>query len=606
MSEKLLYRYLNEQPTAADGSRSLRVSFSSEAPVLRRDESGEYYEVLSHDPQHADIKRLQNGAFLDDHNFSRQPGGIEKAWIDTTDRVGRAIITLAETLLGKERFTLMKSGLRTGISVGYMLTKLISETRHSDGRPIRRYAWKAYEISTTAVAQDTAVGVGRSIKIINEQQRSNNKNNMQNDTKTNIIELSKFVIHDHPDIAEDVKSLTTRALVNDQPITEYKTGLNELLNRSRKPLQSVPVTHRVGRDAHESAQISREFSLTRAMSNVDSSGKLRGCPEAEFSQQIETNTGQRAEGFWLPEEICISTRNLGRGQRDMTVGNFGAGGAAVPTQMMVPSIELLYNKAACARLGATTLSGLTGNVVIPREDAPTTANSVAEVATGADSQLTLGQITLSPKRVCASTTYGKQLVFQSAPDIEAMIRNDIFTITGLKHDYLLLNGAGSNSEPLGILNTPGVQQLPFGGAATFASIVAMETALGKFNADRPPLAYLTTPNVRGKWKSTAVALTGATTVSSRSLWQDGNFNDGSNDGLVNSYRAAATNQVPNDQVIFGSWADLIYATWNGFDVVVDYVTLAKKAEIVLTVNTWLDCALRHPQSFCYSQDSGAQ
>jgi HK97 family phage major capsid protein len=573
--------------------------------ALRKDGTETYYEVLSHNPADADLSLLQGGAFLDEHNWEKQPGGIVKAWIDQGARKGRAILSFANTDLGNERWELMSSGLRNDISVGYKTTKLLSTTRHKDGRTIKRFAWRAHEITSTAVGADHfETGVGRSgINIQNEQ-----KNMTPKETKTEIIEISKMIAHDHEHIAGEIKDLSSRALLEGTDIADFKRSMMDLIQKNPAPkMKHIPATHYAGRDAAEQAQIGKQFSLTRAMGNVDASGKLRPSFEADVCQQVEQNCGQRAEGFWLPEEIAITMRNRNRLQtRDMTAEVFAAGGAAVATQVMVPTIELLYNRVACARLGATPMAGLQGNAVIPREDAPTTAQTVAEIAPLASSQVTLGQIALSPKRVGASVTYGKQLVFQSTPDIENLIRNDVFRIVGIKHDYLLLNGQGANSEPLGILNTPGVSTLTFGGSATFANVVAFETQLGKFNADRQPMAYLTTPNVRGRWKTTAVALTGATTVSSRSLWEAGNWNDDTTDGIVNSYRAAATNQVPGDQVIFGSWADLIYATWNGFDVVVDYVTQAKTAEIVLTVNTWLDCGLRHPQSFCVSQDSGAQ
>jgi HK97 family phage major capsid protein len=177
---------------------------------------------------------------------------------------------------------------------------------------------------------------------------------------------------------------------------------------------------------------------------------------------------------------------------------------------------------------------------------------------------------------------------------------------GVKHDEMYLNGQGANDEPLGILNTPGVTAIAFGGAPTFATIVSFETDVEKANADGAGMAYITTPGAKGILKTTAVALAGATTVSSRALWENGNFGDGSNDGLVNAYRAASTNQIPGDRVVFGRWSELFCGQWGGFDLVVDYWTKAKNAEIVLTANTWIDSALRHAQSFTVSSDSGAQ
>lgn len=135
--------------------------------------------------------------------------------------------------------------------------------------------------------------------------------------------------------------------------------------------------------------------------------------------------------------------------------------------------------------------------------------------------------------------------------------------------------------------------------------MAFETALGNANADvdATALAYVTTPAVRGKWKTIAINLAGATTVSSTRLWQKG---ERPGDGLVNDYLGLASNQVPNNRVIFGNWTDLVVLQWGGLDIVLDPYTLARNAEWILTINAWMDVALRHGPSFCISTDAGNQ
>ena len=179
-------------------------------------------------------------------------------------------------------------------------------------------------------------------------------------------------------------------------------------------------------------------------------------------------------------------------------------------------------------------------------------------------------------------------------------------VVAIKIDELLLNGQGSNSEPLGILNTPGIGAVTFGATPTYVKLIAFETALASLNADRGRMSYISTPATRGSLKTVALLLTGATTVAARPLWEDGNSNDGTNDGLIGGHRAAATLQMPNNLVLFGNFEDLVCGMWAGLDLVVDVFTKAKNAEVVLTINMWIDAALRHPQSFCLSSDSGAQ
>jgi hypothetical protein len=76
--------------------------------------------------------------------------------------------------------------------------------------------------------------------------------------------------------------------------------------------------------------------------------------------------------------------------------------------------------------------------------------------------------------------------------------------------------------------------------------------------------------------------------------------------MVNGQPAWDTNQIPNNQMIYGVWDQLIHAMWGGIDVVVDVFTKAKNAETVITINTWGDFAVRHPQAFTVSADAANQ
>lgn len=602
---ELQYRHFRAEAAGfkkSGGKRTLKVAFSSETPVLRYENGKKYREVLSHDPGDGDISLLQDGgAFIDEHDWEHQIGSVERAWIDG-DRKGRAVLSFADTKLAGERWDLMSSGHRKDISFGYVQTKMLGETMGADGIPVRRFAWKAYEITSTAVGADHfATGVGRSHQI---QFNNNNKQFMTQETiKSEMVALERDFLHDHPHIENEIKQIHARALCEDMSLRDYKSAMMDLIRKNPAKRTILAVDHEIGMDRGEIQQ----FSLVRALRNaVENGGKLKGCFEADCSEQVEKTCGTRAEGFYVPSDVILGGKRSDFLKRDLFTGDFGSGGAAVVPQMPLPPIELLRNRVVCARLGATYVGGLQGPCVIARQTAPLAVQALAEIAQLQDSQLVLDQIILMPHRIGATTTISKQLILQSTPDIQAVVQNDIIESIAVKHDEMILNGSGANDEPLGLLNTPGLNTVAFGGAPTWASIVSFETFVGKANADGAGMAYVTTPGAKGILKTTAVALQGATTVSSRAIWDNGTFNDGSNDGIMNSYRSASTNQVPLDRVVFGRWSQLMVGVWGGLDMVLDVYTKAKSGELVITANTWLDAALRHPQAFTVSSDSGAQ
>jgi HK97 family phage major capsid protein len=274
----------------------------------------------------------------------------------------------------------------------------------------------------------------------------------------------------------------------------------------------------------------------------------------------------------------------------------------VPTVLQVPIIEILRNRLVCERLGVQSLTGLVGNVAIPRQTGAATAYAVPESAALTKSTQALDQIALTPHRVGAWNDYTRQLLLQSSIDVENFIRDDIMKVLAVKWDYMILQGAGANDEPLGIFNTPGIGSVLFGGTTTWSKVLAFESALSLANADEGNMAFVTDGAVRAAWK--AIAKIGSTFPIF--IWE-GRMGDGSNDGIVNGYRAAVTNQVLNHGVAFGNWEDCIGpAMWGGYDFIVNPYTLDTQGEVRVTCNTYGDVAVRHAQSFCWSADAGNQ
>lgn len=346
------------------------------------------------------------------------------------------------------------------------------------------------------------------------------------------------------------------------------------------------------------------YSLARVYRSLERNEQPHDGLELEASQEVAKRGGGLFTGFAVPFDVLAD-----RGRRDMTVGTFGQGGAFVQTDVASSPIELLRNSISALRLGATVLTGLRGNLALPRQTGAAIVSSLSEIAQAQVSNQTIDQPVLTPKRVAAKLVYSRQLLIQSSPSVEMWLREDLFAQFALKLDYLMYNGNGSNSEPCGIINTPGIGSVTFAAAATWADILNFENSLATANAEVPGarIAFVTTPSCRNKWKGAAVALTGATTVSAKPIWESVTRNDGTNDGSVNGYRAAVTQQVLNNGVFFGNFKELVLGMWgDGVNLQNDQYTRADQGEIVITGNCYVDVMLRHPQSFCVSANSGAQ
>ena len=430
---------------------------------------------------------------------------------------------------------------------------------------------------------------------------------LRNQENTRIREITATVdllVKDHPTAAEKFREKGTKAIAEGMDVRDFKASMVAEIPGA-KPARQITLADITNGDVdaqkHYSVARGIQSCILRKSQTPDG---LEGDVHEEMRKRGLMPAG--AGGFQVPFDAMISKRMSRRQQRDLNVNTFGQGGAFVQTSILTPIIEILRNRMVCDRLGVQGMAGLEGNIAIPRQTGAATAFSLPEQTTLTKSTQALDQVMLTPHRVGAWNNYSRQLLLQSSVDVENFLREDLMKVVAIKWDNLILQGQGGGSEPTGVLNTPGIGSIMFGGTATWAQIVAFETALSVANADLGNMAFVTSPTVRGRMKAVAQTGVGVTSVVPIFLWQKGAWADGSNDGEMNGYRAAATNQILNNLVFFGNWEDCIHALWGGYDVIVDPYTQATDGTNRITVNTFGDVALRHAVSFCVSADSGAQ
>jgi HK97 family phage major capsid protein len=182
-----------------------------------------------------------------------------------------------------------------------------------------------------------------------------------------------------------------------------------------------------------------------------------------------------------------------------------------------------------------------------------------------------------------------------------MVLYDHMAQIGLYIDEMGVNGQGAADQPLGILNQVGINSVTFGGSASSAykNVVAMETAIRKANIYEE-ISFISTSVGRGTLRITPATLTGSTVVSgaTNALWTE----NGGEEELIGR-PAVDSQQIPNDYLIALVGRHLVMAQWGGLAVVLDTITRANQDEYRLSINTYVDFALRHAQAVSRSADS---
>jgi HK97 family phage major capsid protein len=384
---------------------------------------------------------------------------------------------------------------------------------------------------------------------------------------------------------------------NEQPLADRAIQAGTPLDQFRGLLfsknQRGPLTLAdLGLDRREQ----KRYSVLKAIMSMAEPQKFDGGLEREVSNEIARRTGRVARGLFVPDGL--SMRDL----TTSTASGTAKAGNTVATDLLPASfVDVLRNKLVLNEVGASFLTGLQGNVAIPRKTAAANTYWVAEnsAPTESSNAPAFDQITLSPKTVGGYVDFSRRLMLQSSLDIENLVRNDLASTIAAAMDSAALSGSGSN-RPTGVLNTSGIGSVTLGtngGAPTWAMIVNLvkEVEIDNALAGRP--AFVTSANVRAKLSQTAKQSSGV----------EGNFILGEGNASLYGYPLVVTNAMPSNlskgsgsnlsAMIFGDWSSLMIGQWSGIDLLTDPFTNSSTGAIRVTAFHDCDFAVRHPESF---------
>lgn len=273
-------------------------------------------------------------------------------------------------------------------------------------------------------------------------------------------------------------------------------------------------------------------------------------------------------------------------------------------------IDLLRNATRVIPMGATVLSGLVGNISIPKLSAAASYGWIdPESYAGTDSSsMTIGAVTATPRTIRARQDIKRHMLLQGTPAVDAMVSRELALRLGIAVDYGAIAGSGLSNQPTGILNTGSIGDVSHGangGAPSWSSAVELWKDVAMANAAFGSLGHLTSAKVAGKLMTVGRRADGDT-ASFGFVWE----ND-----RIGGYPASWSNNVPDTLTkgggtslsawLFGNWMDLLIFLWGMLEIKPDPYADADADGLVIRAFQSADIGVRHPESFSAAQDVDA-
>ena len=308
---------------------------------------------------------------------------------------------------------------------------------------------------------------------------------------------------------------------------------------------------------------------------------------AEYQQEAKRQGVRSREGGILVPSSLFEKR---------TTQTTTTAAAIVPDDYKADQyIGLLRNSAIVRSLGARVLTGCVGDQVFPKQTGTTTAFWVAEGQALTGSNPSYTNVKLSPKHVGALSAISRQALQQTNPGLEQLTRDDFTAVVGLAVDNALLHGLAANNQPVGILNTSGIQTASLA-TLSWVAVVAMLEKLGLSNVT--PNAFLASTKAASKLMTTLKSASAGAAY----LMESGRMAD---------LPAYATNQLEDKgtttktgRVIAGDFSQIVISEWGSTEILANPYAPGyyEQGDVQLRIMHTMDAAARHPQAFVVADD----
>lgn len=233
------------------------------------------------------------------------------------------------------------------------------------------------------------------------------------------------------------------------------------------------------------------------------------------------------------------------------------GGYLVNTDYSRDFIDLLRPRVVIRRLGAMSVPMPDGNLTMRKKTAGTQAGYVGERVPAPTTDMQVGQLTMSAKKLMALVPITNQLIRRASFGVDQMVRDDLLASAAVKEDQQFLRGAVSALAPTGVrylINAGNVLTM-----TAAPDLVKVTSDLGRLvlavkNANVPMIScgWIMSPRVKEFLASL----------------RDGNGNivypSIEANGTLKGYAIAETTSVPDNLGVGTNESELYFGDWSQF------------------------------------------
>lgn len=614
-NEDIRYRNIALSVRAAEGDKPsvIEASVSSEeaCPAFCNFMGKELMamEILDHGDGAIDMSRCKDGLTIRDGHFGDQCGIMDLPGIKEKKLSGS--IRFGAGARSKEIESDAIAGIRKNMSVGYAVDpRSYKHEGERDGLPIlRAMRWTPIHAAFVPDPADITVGAGReeSEIVVRETGKTNEGNHTMtpeeiaakakkdSDEREAAIQAARAAAkadganeyaqnrREADAIAEQFKLPAEKFkefTLNGIDIPGFRAKVMDwIISKPASRQQSTLDVQACEKDAKKKFSLRRLIAYT-AETMVGGRSATDAGFELEISAEVRRQAGSHADFKGVP---------IPMGMRDFTV--VGTSAASVQTTVLAQDwIDALRAKLVLPKLGVRIMSGLVGDIAIPKLSAGTFYWVTTEGTAPTQSAQNIAQVGGTPHIGGTYNDISWKLLRQSTPDSEMLIRDDLMAITARGIEAAVFSGTGSNGQPSGMKLAANIAN-PSVTTPTWAEIRGFQGTIEGANANLSgSLQWVMHPLVASNLAHTVK-------TSSYPVFILEESDKGS---YIGRCPAHETTGVGSATAWLGDWSQVILGVWDAADMLVDPYTRSSDGSVRVRILCGIDVLVRNGQSFAYN------
>lgn len=343
------------------------------------------------------------------------------------------------------------------------------------------------------------------------------------------------------------------------------SNINEEINELEKELREKNYNYN---NNNTEQQMEKRFSLLNTIKNVVENRAHDNITNAVLAegQKAATRSALNPSGqIQLPLET-----------RALTVADEGGDVVVTDTFSLV---ERLREESTLSKLGVKFMSGLVGNIQIPKMGALNAATWEGEVSPTADSTVNFDSVKVEPCRLSVVLPISKQLLMQADNiGLENHLRNEIVNAINEKIEATYFGKTAKTATAPAGLFAPSATVTA---CEKFEDLCALEAKLEENHVKN--YQYVVSPRAKSSMRAMPKS------AKTNELLLQNNEVDGRN--------CVTSTYLDDKNFVIGSFSDTYVCFWGpGLDVLVDNVTLSHEGKTRLVCNVYVNYVNVRPEA----------